>query len=142
MSWPEPQRPGEPADTAKPWHWVSRIEDRGQHPQPVSWNPALRRWTLWDGATLTPQEADLRLRYHGPALTPDEAEMRVAQAVASLAPPAPTEPRGLAALAASADPDPPPAMIYRRDAVRNHLLIFAGTLAGTLFLIEKFNLMR
>ena len=50
--------------------------------------------------------------------------------------------RGLAALGATSIPDPPPAMVFRKDAVRNHLLIFAGTLFGTLFLIEKFNLMR
>jgi hypothetical protein len=52
------------------------------------------------------------------------------------------EPRGLAALAASAPPEPPPATVYRRDAVRNHLLIFAGTLFGTIFVIEEFGLMQ
>jgi hypothetical protein len=142
MSWPEPQRPGEPADTSRAWHWVSRGEDGGRHAQPVSWNAALRRWTLWDGVTLTPAEAAERLRYHGAALTPEETEHHVAQAVASIVPPAPEEPRGLAALAASALPEPPPAMVYRKDAIRNHLLIFAGTLFGTLFLVEKFNILR
>jgi hypothetical protein len=142
MSWPEPQRPGEPAESSRAWHWVSRAEDHGQHAQPVSWNPALRRWTLWDGAALTPPEAAERLRYHGPALTPGEMETRVAEAIAAAVPPEPEEPRGLAALAASALPPPPPAMVYRKHAIRNHLLIFAGTLFGTLFLIEQFNLMR
>jgi hypothetical protein len=33
-------------------------------------------------------------------------------------------------------------MVYRAAAVRNHLLIFAGTLFGTLFIIEKFNIMK
>jgi hypothetical protein len=142
MSWPEPQRPGEPAESSRAWHWVSRLEDYGRHAQPVSWNAALRRWTLWDGGSLTPAEAVDRLRYHGPAMTPDETEAKVAEAVAAAVPPEPDVPRGLAALAASAEPPPPPAMVYRKHAIRNHILIFAGTLFGTLFLIEKFNLMR
>jgi hypothetical protein len=33
-------------------------------------------------------------------------------------------------------------MVFRKDAVRNHLLIFAGTLFGTLFLLDQFNMMR
>ncbi|WP_270936566.1 hypothetical protein, partial [Falsiroseomonas oryzae] len=65
----------------------------------------------------------------------------VAQATPA-APPPEEEPRGLAALAASALPEPPPAMVYKKDAIRNHLLIFAGTLFGTLFIIDKFNIMR
>jgi hypothetical protein len=142
MSWPEAQRPGEPSDHGRPWHWVSRAEDAGQHAQPVSWNPALRRWTLWDGGSLTAAEAAERLRYHGPALTPDETRAHVARAVAAAAPPEPEIPRGLAALAAAALPEPPPAMVYRKHAIRNHILIFAGTLFGTLFVVEKLNLMR
>ncbi len=132
MAWPDTTRPGEPAETARPWHWVSRHGDAGP-PQPVSWNPALRRWTLWDGVTLTPQQAQGALRYHGPALTPEETKAVEAEA---------GPPRGLAGLAASALPEPPPRMVYRAAAVRNHLLIFAGTLFGTLFIIDKFNIMK
>jgi len=141
MSWPDPQRPGEPAGS-DPWHWVSRIEDAGANPQPVSWNSALRRWTGWDGAALSPEEAGRRFTYLGPALSPGEVSARIASAVTAATPPEAGPPRGLAALAASAPPEPPPAMVYRSAAIRNHLLIFAGTLFGTLFLIEKFGLMR
>ena len=145
MPWPIAARPGEPADPNRPWHWVSRTEDGGLHPLPVGWNPHLRHWVLWDGATIGPEEASRRFAYLGPCLTPAETHAAVADAVASATPAAPppqSEPRGLAALAASALPDPPPAMVYRKDAIRNHLLIFAGTLFGTLFLIDKLNLMR
>lgn len=145
MSWPDPQRPGEPADPSRPWHWVHRAEERHGHPLPIGWNTHLRHWVLWDGATMGPEEAGRRFAYLGPCLTPAETEARIADAVAEAAPAAPppeAEPRGLAALAASAQPEPPPAMVYRKDAIRNHLLIFAGTLFGTLFLIDKFNLMR
>jgi hypothetical protein len=145
MSWPQAERPGEPADTNRPWHWVSRAEDAGQHPLPLGWNQNLRNWVTWDGTNLGPAEAAKRFTYLGPCLTPPETSTLVADAVAQVVPPpvaAPEEPRGLAALAASALPDPPPAMVYRKDAIRNHLLIFAGTLFGTLFLIDKFNLMR
>ncbi|HEV7265429.1 MAG TPA: hypothetical protein VGN83_10985 [Falsiroseomonas sp.] len=145
MSWPDPQRPGEPADPSRPWHWVNRAEDRHGHPLPIGWNQHLRHWVIWDGSTLGPEEAARRFAYAGPCLTPAEAEARVAEAVAEATPAAPPPdepPRGLAALAASALPDPPPAMVYRKDAIRNHLLIFAGTLFGTLFLADQFNLMR
>ena len=63
-------------------------------------------------------------------------------AVAAVVPAPAAELRGLAALGASSVPDPPPELVRRKDAIRNHLLIFAGTLFGTLFLIDKFNLMR
>jgi hypothetical protein len=97
----------------------------------------------WDGATLAPAEAAARFPYLVPILTPAESESRVAQAAA--APPRvvpPGELRGLAGLGATSIPDPPPTMVFKKDAIRNHLLIFAGTLFGTLFLIDKFNLMR
>ncbi len=139
MSWPDPQRPGEPADPGRPWHWVHRAEDRHGHPLPIGWNMHLRHWVLWDGATIGPEEAARRFAYAGPCLTPAETHAAVSDAVAAADPP---EPRGLAALAASALPEPPPAMVYRKEAIRNHLLIFAGTLFGTAFLIDKFNLMR
>jgi len=144
MAWPDPQRPGEPGDPQRPWHWVGRAEDAAAHPLPLGWNPHLRHWIAWDGATLSPEEAGRRFTYLGPCRTPAETEALVADAVAAAAPAAlpPEEPRGLAALAASAMPDPPPAMVYRKDAIRIHLLIFAGTLFGTLFLVDKFNLLR
>ena len=47
-------------------------------------------------------------------------------------------PRGLAALAASALPPPPPKMVYKNKAVMMHVLIFLGTLFGTLFLLDQF----
>jgi hypothetical protein len=62
---------------------------------------------------------------------------RVARPPLPPPPTEPEEPRGLAALAASADPPPPLEMVYKKDAVRMHLLIFAGTLVATLFLAEK-----
>jgi hypothetical protein len=152
MSWPDAARPGEPADTTRPWHWVTRRDDGGMHPLPVGWNPHLRHWVLWDGATIGTEEAARRFGYLGPALTPTEAEARAAEAAAAAvraAPPAAPEPerppqplRGLAALAASAPPEPLPAMVFRKDAIRVHLLIFAGTLFGTLFVIDKFNVLR
>ncbi|MGX9966911.1 hypothetical protein ACVFYP_26545 [Roseomonas sp. F4] len=132
MAWPDPNRPGEPADPSRPWHWVARAEDRSQAPLPIGWNGALRNWMVWDGSAVTADEAARRFTYLGPCLTPAET----AQALAAAGPLAPEEPRGLAALAASATPPPPPAMVFRKDAVRNHLLIFAGTLFGTLFLAE------
>ncbi|MBU8543615.1 MULTISPECIES: hypothetical protein [Roseomonadaceae] len=130
MAWPDPHRPGEPADPSRPWHWVARIEDgAAATPLPIGWNGALRNWMVWDGSAVTAAEAARRFTYLGPCLTPAEAQARAESA--------PEEPRGLAALAASATPPPPPAMVFRKDAVRNHLLIFAGTLFGTLFLAEK-----
>jgi hypothetical protein len=146
MSWPDAARSGEPADASRPWHWVSRAEDGGLHPLPVGWNPHLRHWVLWDGSTIGPEEAARRFAYLGPCHTPAETQAMVAQATAAANtpadPPEPAEPRGMAALAASALPEPPPAMVYRKDAIRNHLLIFAGTLFGTIFLIEKFGIMK
>jgi hypothetical protein len=84
MPWPDPQRPGEPAESSRPWHWVTRGEDGGLHPLPLGWNPHLRHWV------------------------------------------------------ASAAPPPPLKMVYKKDAVRNHVLIFLGTLFGTLFLLDQF----
>lgn len=143
MSWPDPARPGEPPDQARPWHWVTRAEDRGMHPLPIGWNPHLRHWVIWDGTTLSPAEAGQRFAYLGPCLTPAETQAAVADAVAEATPAEPPpekppeQPRGLAALAASALPDPPPAMIYKKDAIRLHVLIFLGTLFGTLFIADK-----
>ncbi|WP_203072490.1 hypothetical protein [Falsiroseomonas ponticola] len=131
MTWPNPARPGEPADANRPWHWVARADDGGAAPLPIGWNGALRAWMVWDGSHLSAAEAAQRFTYLGPCLTPDETRAAMAaQATAA-------EPRGLAALAASAEPPPPPAMIYKKDAVRMHLMIFAGTLIATLFLAEK-----
>jgi hypothetical protein len=141
MAWPE-SRPGEPADPNRPWHWVGRTEDGGAHPQPVAWNPHLRHWVLWDGGTIGPEEAARRFAYLGPCLTPAESEAAVSDAVAEAVPPPEVPPRGFAALAAAAPPDPPPAMVYRKNAVAVHLLIFGGTLFGTLFIAEKFNILR
>ncbi|MGG5817525.1 hypothetical protein [Falsiroseomonas sp. HW251] len=140
MSWPV-SRPGEPADHDRPWHWVSRVEDGGSHPLPLGWNPHLRHWVLWDGATIAPEEAARRFAYLGPCMTPAETEAKLAEAVAAATPAAPppeAEPRGLAALAASALPEPPPEMVYKKKAMVMHLMIFAGTLFGTLFIAEKF----
>jgi hypothetical protein len=131
MSWPDPARPGEPADSQRPWHWVARHDDGAA--LPIAWNPHLRQWTEWSGGAMTAAEAAGRFRYLGPALTPEETDSRIADGGA---------PRGLAGLAASAVPEPPAAMVYRAAAIRNHVLIFAGTLFGTLFIVEKFNLMR
>lgn len=139
MAWPDPKRPGEPADPSRPWHWVARTEDRSRAPLPIGWNGALRQWMVWDGSAVTAEEAVRRFTYLGPCLTPAETEQALAAALAAAVPAAPAkpqEPRGLAALAASAVPPPPPAMVFRKDAVRNHLLIFAGTLFGTLFIAE------
>ncbi|WP_270937964.1 hypothetical protein, partial [Falsiroseomonas oryzae] len=110
MAWPDPARPGEPKDSARPWHWVTRAEDGGLHPLPIGWNPHLRHWVIWDGSTLNPPEAAQRYAYLGPCLTPAETQAAVAEAVAQATPAAPPpeeEPRGLAALAASALPEPP-----------------------------------
>ena len=136
-AWPHPSRPGEPLDASRAWHWVSRTDDGGMAPLPLGWNTAARHWVVWDGSAVPPEEAARRFRYLGPCLTPAETEAQRAATFATMAPPEPREPRGLAALAAAAVPAPPPAMMFRRDAIRNHLLIFAGTLFGTLFLAEK-----
>ncbi len=143
MPWPDAARPGRPADPDRPWHWLAEAE--GGPPRPAGWNAHLGNWVLWDRSTVEPDEAARRFAYVGPALTPAEAETALAKARASAVPPPPAEPevpRGLAALAASSVPDPPPAMVYRKDAVRNHILIFVGTLVATIFLIETFGLMR
>ena len=138
MAWPNPTHPGEPADS-RPWHWVARVEDGSRTALPIGWNGALRQWMVWDGSAVGPEEAARRFLYLGPCLTPTETEAALAEAKSGAA----AEPlRGLAALAASATPPPPPSMVFRKDAIRNHLLIFAGTLFGTMFLIDKFNLMR
>jgi hypothetical protein len=140
MSWPD-SRPGEPADPNRPWHWVTRSGEAAGHPLPIGWNTHLRHWVLWDGSTIGTEDAARRFAYVGPCLTPAETQAALAEAVAAATPAAPPPeetPRGLAALAASAVPDPPPAMVYRKDAVRMHLMIFAGTLIATVFLAEKF----
>ncbi len=131
MAWPNPQRPGEPADANRPWHWVSRRDDAGAAPLPIGWNGALGQWMIWDGSQVSASEAAQRFAYLAPCLTLGETEAALAARAAA------AEPRGLAALAASADPAPPPAMIYKKDAVRMHLVVFAGTLITTLFLAEK-----
>jgi hypothetical protein len=141
MSWPDAERPGEPTDPNRPWHWVAEAGGAEATPLPIGWTPHLRRWALWDATTIGPAEAAQRFRYLGPALTPEEASRALEAARQAAIPAEPQPPRGLAALAASALPEPPPAMVYRKDAIRNHILIFAGTLFGTLFLAEKFNLL-
>lgn len=119
-AWPNTARPGEPADTARPWHWLARLDDGGQAPVPLGWNSAARQWLSWDGSALAPAEAARRFRYLGPALTPEEvaAETKPVEVL-------------------EATPTPPADMVLRRDAIRNHLLIFAGSVVATLFLAEK-----
>lgn len=142
MSWPDPRRPGHPADTTRAWHWVARTEDAARNAMPLGWNAQLGQWMGWDGRMMPPEEVAGRFAYLAPAAMPAEVEAAIARAVAAAVPAGPEEPRGLAGLVASAVPEPPPAMVYRRDAIRNHLLIFAGTLVATLFLVETFGLMR
>ena len=119
-AWPNTARPGEPTDTARPWHWVARLDDGGQAPVPLGWNAAARQWLSWDGTALAPEEAARRFRYLGPALQPAEvvAEAKTVEIV-------------------EATPVPPADMVPRRDAIRNHLLIFVGSVVATLFLAEK-----
>ena len=119
-AWPNTARPGEPADTARPWHWLARLDDGGQAPVPLGWNPAARQWLSWDGSALTPEEAARRFRYLGAALPPAEGVVEAA-ATEKFTP----------VSAHRAD------MVRRRDAIRNHLLIFAGSVVATLFLAEK-----
>lgn len=116
-AWPNAARPGEPADTARPWHWLARLDDGGQAALPLGWNAAARQWLSWDGSALAPEEAARRFRYLGPALTPAEIEAQAEPA--ATAPPQPVD------------------MVPRRDAIRNHLLIFVGSVVATLFLAEK-----
>ena len=118
-AWPDAARPGEPADTARAWHWLARLDDGGQAPMPMGWNAAARQWFAWDGTALAPAEAARRFRYLGPALTPIEVAAEAAQA----------EP-------AETTPPIPADMVLRRDAIRNHLLIFVGSVVATLFLAE------
>ncbi len=119
-AWPNTTRPGEPADTARPWHWLARLDDGGQAPLPLGWNPAARQWLSWDGTALAPEEAARRFRYLGPALTPAEVAAEAVRIETDEAPPS-----------APAD------MVPRRDAIRNHVLIFLGSVVTTLFLAEK-----
>ena len=119
-AWPNTTRPGEPADTARPWHWLARLDDGGQAPLPLGWNPAARQWLSWDGTALAPEEAARRFRYLGPALTPAEVAAEAVRIETVEAPPS-----------APAD------MVLRRDAIRNHVLIFLGSVVTTLFLAEK-----
>jgi hypothetical protein len=119
-AWPNTARPGEPADAARPWHWLARLDDGGQTPVPLGWNSAARQWLSWDGSALAPAEAARRFRYLGPALTPEEVAAEAAKAeIGEVTPQAPAD------------------MVPRRDAIRNHLLIFAGSVVATLFLAEK-----
>jgi len=119
-AWPDAARPGEPADPARAWHWLARMDDGGQAPVPLGWNPAARQWLSWDGSALAPAEAARRFRYLGPALTPAEVAAEAVPAEATEAPPA-----------------PPLDMVPKREAIRNHLLIFVGSVVATLFLAEK-----
>ncbi len=118
-AWPDTTRPGEPADAARPWHWLARLDDGGAAPLPLGWNPAARQWLSWDGTALSPAEAARRFHYLGPALTP--AEMATLETPAE-SPAAPTTPED---------------MVRRKDAIRTHLLIFAGSVVATLFMAEK-----
>jgi hypothetical protein len=115
-AWPDAARPGEPADSARPWHWLARLDDGGQAPVPLGWNAAARQWLSWDGSAMAPAEAARRFRYLGPALTPDEVA---------------------AAETGEAQPPVPVDMVPRRDAIRNHVLIFIGSVVTTVFLAEK-----
>jgi hypothetical protein len=135
MAWPEPARPGEPADSSRPWHWVARLEDGRRTPLPIGWNGAMRQWMVWDGSAVGPEEAVRRFAYLGPCMTPAELKAAIEEAGSATGQPQ-REPRGLDALVASATPPPPPTLMLRKDAIRNQLLIFAGTLFGTLFLAE------
>ena len=119
-AWPNAARPGEPADTARPWHWLARLDDGGQAALPLGWNSAARQWLSWDGSALSPEEAARRFRYLGPALTPAEITAEATQVDIF-------EPIQAA----------PPDMVPRRDAIRNHLLIFVGSVVAMLFLAEK-----
>ena len=119
-AWPNAARPGEPTDAARPWHWLARLDDGGLAPLPMGWNAAARQWLSWDGSALAPEEAARRFRYLGPALTP-------AEVAAEAVPAAPIETLPVA----------PADMVPRRDAIRNHLLIFVGSVVATLFLAEK-----
>jgi hypothetical protein len=87
---------------------------------PLGWNSAARQWLSWDGSALAPEEAARRFRYLGPALTPAEVAAETAQADV-----------------VEALPAPPIDMVPKRDAIRNHLLIFVGSVVATLFLAEK-----
>ncbi|MFM7420572.1 MAG: hypothetical protein ACKO54_12900, partial [Alphaproteobacteria bacterium] len=64
-AWPDAARPGEPADATRPWHWLARLDDGGEAPVPLGWNPAVRQWLSWDGSALAPAEAARRFRYLG-----------------------------------------------------------------------------
>jgi hypothetical protein len=99
---------------------LARLDDGGQAPVPLGWNSAARQWLSWDGTALAPEEAARRFRYLGPALTPAEVA---------------TETRPVEIQEAT--PALPHDMVFRRDAVRNHLLIFVGSVVATLFLVEK-----
>jgi hypothetical protein len=99
---------------------LARLDDGGQAPVPLGWNSAARQWLSWDGSALAPAEAARRFRYLGPALTPEEVAVE-------------TKPVEVL----EATPTPPADMVPRRDAIRNHLLIFAGSVVATLFLAEK-----
>jgi hypothetical protein len=96
------------------------LDDGGQAPLPLGWNPAARQWLSWDGTALAPEEAARRFRYLGPALTPAEVAAEAVRIETVEAPPS-----------APAD------MVPRRDAIRNHVLIFLGSVVMTLFLAEK-----
>ncbi len=119
-AWHNTARPGEPTDTARPWHWLARLDDGGQAPVPLGWNPAAQQWLSWDGSALAPEEAARRFRYLCPALPPAEVAAETAQADV-----------------VEALPAPPIDMVPKRDAIRNHLLIFVGSVVATLFLAEK-----
>ena len=120
-AWPDATRLGEPADASRPWHWLARLDDGGQAPLPLGWNAAARQWLSWDGSALSPAEAARRFQYLGPALTPAEVAAAVPE-------PATMEP---------AAPPMPLDMVPRRAAMRNHILIFLGTLVSVIFLAEK-----
>jgi hypothetical protein len=99
---------------------LARLDDGGQAPVPLGWNPAVRQWLSWDGSALAPAEAARRFRYLGPALTPAEVAAEAAQAEAMPSmPPMPVD------------------MVRKRDAIRNHVLIFIGSVVATLFVAEK-----
>jgi hypothetical protein len=133
--WPNPERPGEPADPARPWHWVTRAGDAGGTPLPIGWNGALRQWLVWDGAPISPEEAAQRFAYVGPCQTPAETKALVAEAAEGAAS---KELRGYAGMAAAAAnrPELPPAMMLRKHAIMANIGVFIGTAVTILYLAE------
>ncbi len=73
--WPDPARPGYPANPERSgWHWLKHPEDL--RPFPSAWNAELAGWP--SGALHSPQGlVDLGFAYLGPCLTPAEVAAAV-----------------------------------------------------------------